>query len=308
MHIRELQEADLDALLELCRTSLPTDRFSMHLLRHHTFAVPDQDPAHMLSAWDGARLAGVMLGGIAPTQNDPIGVIRLFAVAPPYRRSGLGTRLLTLLCERLQDTGITKIRVGGNPWYYFWPGLDIRYTPAFCLLYANGFRRQGDAVNMQVDLTGRAWNTSPEEQRLANEGFTLRRLQPADRAAFDAWLTQHWSPIWRYEALASYERDPISTFIALRGGAICAFASYGVSNFVNGFGPTGTQPEFRGRGLGRVLLLRCLNDIKTLGYDQAEINWVGPITFYARACDAQINRVFWYMEKDLAAPAPAVDD
>ena len=62
----------------------------------------------------------------------------------------------------------------------------------------------------------------------------------------------------------------------------------------------GTAPELRGKGLGRVLLLRCLRDLRDLGYREAQIGWVGPLDFYARHCGAQVSRVFWMLRKELS--------
>jgi GNAT superfamily N-acetyltransferase len=299
MEIRELRESDSDAVLDLCRRCFPTEPFTATLLRHHTFDVPAYNPAHLLSAWDGERLAAVMLGGVERWREQPAMVLRLFATDPAYRRQGLASLLLQELERRARAAGFAQIKVGNNTAYYFWPGLDVRYTPAFCLLQRHGFRCIGEAVNMDVDLLARDWDTSAEEARLSRDGLTVRRLRPDDREAFSAWLERQWSPVWHFEGLSSYQRDPISTFIVTFEERICAFASYGVSNFENGFGPTGTEPDMRGRGLGRVLLHACMRDIRALGHQKAEICWVGPITFYARAADAWISRVFWFLEKAL---------
>ncbi len=72
-----------------------------------------------------------------------------------------------------------------------------------------------------------------------------------------------------------------------------------VTMFENSFGPTGTEPSHRGRGLGRVLFYRCLRDLKEQGHATADICWVGPIGYYAHVADAWIHRVFWHLEKEV---------
>lgn len=299
MEIRELAERDLPSLLDLCQRTLPLDPFSLPALRHHILDEPSRHPAYQLSIWDGARLAGVMVGGVRQTQERLGAWVRLFAIDPADRRKGLATRLLGELESRLRADGHTRLQVANSVPNYFWPGLDIRYTAGLCFLQKAGFRRVGDAVNMQVDLLARDWDTADAEARLGRAGFTIRRLLPGDRDRFDAWLGDHWSAAWRYEALASYANDPISTFVALADGRICAFASYNTTTFAHAFGPTGTQPSLQGRGLGRVLFLRCMRDLRDMGYQSAEICWVGPIAFYARVADAWISRTFWFLEKEL---------
>jgi mycothiol synthase len=299
MELRELAEADLPALLDFCQRTLPLDQFSLPLLRRHVLEEPNHNPDYQLSLWDGERLAGAMLGGTRAFDGQTGAWVRLFAVDPAYRGRGLASRLLNELEGRLRAGGLKRLLVGNSVPNYFWPGLDLRYTAALCFLLRSGFQRRGDAVNMQVDLAARSWDTADEEARLAAVGFAVRRLRPADREPFDAWLQAHWSPVWRYEALSSYANDPISTFVATVDERICAFASYNVTTLEHVFGPTGAEPALQGRGLGRVLFHRCMADLQTIGHQTAEICWVGPIAFYARVADAWISRTFWFLEKEL---------
>ncbi len=299
MHIRQLAGGDLPALLDLCRRALPLDRFTLPLLRHRVLHEPSHTPAYQLTAWDGDRLIGAMLGGVREAEDGPAAWVRLVAVDPAHRRRKVASQLLEELEGRLRAHGLRRLRVGNSAPCYFWPGLDVRYTAAFCFFQYHGFYRYGEAVDMLVDLSACGWDTTAEEERLGREGFIIRRLTPEDREAFSAWLQELWSPVWHFEALSSYENDPISTFMAVHDGRICAFASYNVTMFENGFGPTGTGFEWRSRGLGRVLFYRCMRDLKALGHQTAEICWVGPIAYYARVADAWIHRVFWWMEKEL---------
>ena len=59
--------------------------------------------------------------------------------------------------------------------------------------------------------------------------------------------------------------------------------------FRGGFGPTGVEESLRGLGIGKVLFLRCLRNMKGRGYHRCEIGWVGPISFYAHTADARIS-------------------
>ncbi len=55
----------------------------------------------------------------------------------------------------------------------------------------------------------------------------------------------------------------------------------------------GTETDERDSGVGRVLLLSCLNDLFQAGHRTAIIPWVGPIAFYARHAGCTVQRVFW---------------
>jgi mycothiol synthase len=296
--LRELQDDDFEALLALCEATLPLDPWTLPSLRQHVRGEPDHDPTLQLALWDGERLIGAMLGGVRGVGDGRYGFLRLFAVDAAYRRRGHASMLLGALEDRMRGRGIPRVSTAGTH-DYFWPGVDVRYTPAFCLLERHGWKRESDAVNMRVDLHARSWDTDTEEARLTEQGFTIRRLQAEDREAFGAWLGATWNPSWQHEGLMSYLNDPVSTFVATQEGQIVAFATYGVTPYLYGFGPTGTEPSLQGRGIGRVLFYRCMRDLHERGYPFSEVQWTGPISFYARIADAQIHRVFWQMKKEL---------
>jgi GNAT superfamily N-acetyltransferase len=61
----------------------------------------------------------------------------------------------------------------------------------------------------------------------------------------------------------------------------------------------GTTEKAQGKGLGELLLKRCLQDLKTAGFKEAIIPWVGPIGFYFQKCSAKVDRVFWNYTKNI---------
>ena len=97
--------------------------------------------------------------------------------------------------------------------------------------------------------------------------------------------------------------DPPAMHLAVADGRIIAFSGHSSQNREWGFfGPMGTTPAARGKGVGQVLLRRCLNDLRDAGHTTAVIPWVGPIGFYSRYCNCRVDRVFWRYRKTLAAP------
>lgn len=299
MKIEQLQPADLPALLHLCEAALPLDTFSLDLLHTRLLGEPNPEQAIRVTIRDGDRLLGAMTTGMRGTGEDRFAVVNLFAVHPDARRRGLATALLEETETRVLGAGFRSLRVGRSAPIYFWPGVDVRYTPALCLLQRHEYARSDEGINMYVDLHASSWNTEEAEAALAVDGYEVRRLRPDDREQFSGWLREVWGPTWEYEATASLQNDPVSTWLATRNGQICAFASYNVTAFPNGFGPTGTDEALRGRGLGRVLFYRCMSDLRHLGHSECEVCWVGPVGFYARVADAWIHRVFWSLEKQL---------
>ncbi|GAB4439683.1 MAG: hypothetical protein OHK0015_34830 [Chloroflexi bacterium OHK40] len=296
MELRALTGADLPALSALCRAGLrePLDDST---LRRLLLAEPDLRPALQLGLWDGTRLVGAALGSLRTTPEGLVGGPRLLLVAPEARGHGYGARLLTLLEERLLEAGVVELRVGRLAPNYLWPGLDPRDTVALCLFERRGYSRAGEAVNMSVDLTARHWWTLDDQLRLAASGWMLRRCTPADHQSLAAWVRAQFGPLWEWEACLALDQEPVSVFIAERDGQIGGFACHSVSGFPGTFGPTGTAEAVRGAGLGRALLLRCLADLRELGFRTAEIGWVGPLAFYSRIAGASVSRVCWFYRK-----------
>ena len=64
-------------------------------------------------------------------------------------------------------------------------------------------------------------------------------------------------------------------------------------------GPMGVAERARGRGVGAVLLKRCLRDLRADGFEQGEIYSVGPIAFYAKTVQAVVSRVLYQFAKRL---------
>ncbi|MDZ4721691.1 MAG: GNAT family N-acetyltransferase [Roseiflexaceae bacterium] len=299
MQIRELTEADLPALLELCQATLPYDAFTLPLLHRRVFDDPEPVPSYRLAAYTGIRLIGAVIGLRRAAEQPPAGGILLLVVAADMHRQGVATQLLDELEQRMRADGLHSISPGGNGPNFFWAGIDMRYTPTYCLLVERGYQLTDIRVNQKVDLRHRDWNTAVEETRLAEQGFTIRRLQADDRAAFSEYMRQHWSMNWHDEALIAYKNTPITAFVATHQDELCAFAAYNIEGFAGHFGPTGTNEAMRGHGLGRILFYKCMADMLAQGLERAEVVWVGPIPFYTKIADAIVHRAFWAMNKQL---------
>jgi predicted N-acetyltransferase YhbS len=260
-----------------------------------------------LVALVGDAVVGVALGSLA-SQDPTVGHVDLFAVHPRQRGRGLGRALLTAVEAALATAGATQVRLAGNPPYYAWPGIDVRYTPAICTALALGYRQDGTAWNMTVDLTDRSSPalrpTAAAEERLAARGVTVRRAGPADVAAVVAFARQTFGGSWDAEVAHSIGRTGAGCHVAVGtpadGGEpkLLGFAAYGSSR-PSWFGPMGTAPTAQGLGIGGVLLRRCLRDQYEAGHRRVQIGWVGPVPFYARGAGARIERVFLQYRKQL---------
>ena len=169
-----------------------------------------------------------------------------------------------------------------------------------CLAGRAGYERSNEAVNLAVDLSAARLDSRDDEARLAAAGITIRRAAPDEAGLVATWLRAGpWGrSSWPAEAAATLARDPAGCHIACLGSDYVAFACHGC-NRRDWFGPMGTLDSQRRNGVGSVLLMRCLADMKAAGMAAAQIGWTGPVHFYARTVGARIDRVFWQYRKAL---------
>lgn len=290
--IRTASEEDLPVLYAIARRAMTLDRFSEHLLAEKLFkrVRPDAFTWEVHVAEHAGRPIGFMQSVARPAAAKAW--VGLSAVEEEYRRRGAATALLEHARARWpsRTTEVEALAIPGN---YFAPGLDPRYTAGLCFLERLGFERFRDCVNLLSELSAE-FDTASEGQRLAREGITVRRARLDDKPALDQFFEQNFGEDWRFEAGLAMENDPPALHLALQGETIIAFSAHSSQNREWGFfGPMGTTPAARGKGVGRVLLWHCLNDLRAAGHRTSVIPWVGPISFYHQWAGSVVDRVYW---------------
>ena len=307
--LRALEPVDLAAGRALLAASLTHDRI-------------DGVAEEKLFGGNGRR-AGQTLGAFSPS-GELLGVlaqagrwIKLLAVLPAARRQGVATALVE--AARGFAAGVAPgkpLRVGDHAGNYLSPGLDERYEAGAAFLRARGFAEVGRNLNLLVPLTE---NPLVSEERAASlgrragaGGYTLVRAGAAEVPALLEMIEREFSWWWAYEVRRALgpglggdaaDHTPelpegSAVHVALDGtGAPAGFAAHDGNNRGLGwFGPMGTLPAHRGRGLGEALVLDCLADVSERP-DGGVIAWVGPEAFYARTCGAVPDRRFVVYEE-----------
>lgn len=126
-----------------------------------------------------------------------------------------------------------------------------------------------------------------EKKLKEKEKIVFRRAIAPEKHLISEWVLEHFGEYWKSEVEVAFSRQPVSVWLAQSGNRILGFACY-ESTARNFFGPTGTLESERGKGIGKVLLIKALESLREMGYGYAIIGGVGPAEFYEKAVGAKI--------------------
>ncbi|MFM7628389.1 MAG: GNAT family N-acetyltransferase [Algoriphagus sp.] len=124
-----------------------------------------------------------------------------------------------------------------------------------------------------------------EQKLLEKEKIVVRKAIAPEKHLVSEWVFTNFGSYWKSEVEVAFSRQPVSCWIAQRGNELLGFACY-ESTARNFFGPTGTLEYERGKGIGKLLLLKSLESMREMGYAYAIIGGVGPAEFYEKAVGA----------------------
>ncbi len=301
MKIIKYSPEQFDSVYLVCKKGMELDKITEDLLRQKIDDDPDYDPALTLIAYSSSKKpVGFIMGVVRKRGKDKVGYVKLLAVIKQYRRQGIATELYSEVENEMKLRGVKLIRVYESYPNYFMPGVDPFYTEAVCFFERNGFEKFNDCSNLKANLVNQDFNTSKEERKLRQYGIVISRATKKDFQPMINWIRRHFAA-WESEIRAAFENKPVSLHIAKKNSRIIAFSAYETNNKRTGwFGPMGTSKAARGKGIGGILLKRCLNDMKKAGFRTSTIPWVGPIPFYMHYVNSKVERVFWRYEKKLS--------
>ena len=115
----------------------------------------------------------------------------------------------------------------------------------------------------------------------------VRSLSPNSDRVLE-FIKNNFSEGWVSEAKSAVYKTNPTCMIAIDDGEIVGFACYDAT--AKGFfGPTGVNETYRGKKVGRDLLLKTLQAMKYDGYGYAIIGWAGEhaIKFYEKNANAK---------------------
>jgi mycothiol synthase len=289
----ELTRADLPAATRVLAVACAFDR-AAEVAEEKLFGV---SPRGLPSAWAARR--DDELVGVAVASDDRV---RLLAVVPDARKSGIGTALLQACEQRIWAGAHRRARVMDEPGNYLAPGVDVANVDTVGWLERRGYQRRDENQNMVVELVGNPRVTASRAAELAARcsvrGYAIRRARLDELDDLSAAISIGFGGAWPFEIERAGRCARSGLHVAERDGRIAAFAAHDGNNRGLGwFGPAGTWPAHRGQGLGEALLIACLVDVAE-SHPRCEIAWIGPRDFYTRALGATETRRFAVLTRD----------
>jgi len=231
--------------------------------------------------------------------------LRLLAVSPKKRRQGVGTALLESVEALCREHGETRLRTMDQPGNYLSPGISVRNEETIRWLEKRGFREVHRNHNLLIDVQK---NPRVSAQALAEAtsalppGYQARRAARSDVPALTQAVREEFSAGWAFEIESAITRLGGAVHVATApDGTWAAFAAHdGNNNGLGWFGPAGTWPAHRKKGIGKALLLACLLDVAKAGLHHCTISWIGPRPFYSQVAGIEQEHEFVVLEKDLS--------
>ncbi len=208
------------------------------------------------------------------------GWITLFAVAEETRRRGIGSLLFETAEGWLKARGCTSVWISPYAPGYWTPGVDeAAYPDALAFLARRGYETQYRPLSMQASL-GPGWripeNIVEREDELKHEGIDVTCYWRGNCALTITQFVRRefpgdWQRVFR-ETLLDIEaerRSHLDVWFAYYRGTIVGVAQHDGERF----GPIGVAREWRGRGVGAILMYRTLESMRARGLHNAWFMW-----------------------------------
>ena len=313
MQIRAYQGRDEAELLDVWHRAMTHDRISADLFRTQVLLDANFHPDNLPVAIVDGRVVGFVL---CLTRQVPYFLqgldeaeawITAFGVHPDYRGQGIGSALFDAVISKLRAQQRKIVDISPYVPNYFVPGIDTRAYPDTIrfLQERMGFVTLYQAISMGADLSG--FQIPPQIQARiddaeAEQGLSIKPIEPADIPDLTPFLIEHFGWDWFRFAqsyLLEYFGDSphrICFLIARERGEVVGFCQQRNERF----GPFGVRPDCRNRGIGRMLLFKCLEMMSAKQVFYAYFLWTDEeaARLYALA-NFKRRREFAVMRKSL---------
>ena len=282
--IRPFEPPDLEPVVRLLKKTLTADPMTSEIFQRKVLLDPNFRPEGALVAEEDGTVIGFVLG---LTRWLPIedqvpdfdrAWITLMAVEPECQRRGIGTELLSRLEPYFRKRGAKTVWISPYAPNYFSPGIDVNaYPGAVEFFRKNGFTEVYRPLSMDaslLQLRTPQW-VEERERQLGAEGVAFESFEPRHILPLLDFMKAEFPGDWqRYiretmTRIALGQLAPDQVWVAVERGKVLGFAQHEAERF----GPFGVSASQRGRGIGAVLLFKCLHTMRDKGLHNAWFLW-----------------------------------
>ena len=289
--IRCYEPGDEERIVGLWNSVLVKDPVSMDVFERKVLLDPNFDSSGAILVFDEENLVGYVQCLVRKYPNfydgleEDKGWISVLAATSGH----VGKLLLERANKFFEERGRKEVWFSSYTPNYFWSGIDAEsYPELHRVLLANGYRDVYQALAMDAEL----WpnmihppNIGQVEEALSKEGILVRELNTKELVALLKFLRENFSADWYRHCIDLLSRGALKEqiIVAVRNGnevvGYCQFwgnEGFHWSAAGEHFGPFGVREDLRGKGIGSVILYRCLQNMKKLGIHRAFFLWSDP--------------------------------
>ncbi|MBS4207912.1 GNAT family N-acetyltransferase [Bacillus sp. FJAT-50079] len=311
---RYYQSGDEQQIVDLWNRSLWKDPITSKRFRNLVLLDANFDPKGLRLAFSEERLVGCfyavrrllpMMGADLEPDN---GWIPFFFVDETYQGDGIGGKLLQEAIDFLKINGRKYVFFASYAPNYIMPGIDEEaYPEAYQFLLSQGFDKLYSPIAMDRNLV--TFKLADEIKDLIKqreiEGYSFTLAEDKDLYDVIQFANHTFNPDWgraiREGVLQGLPLERI--LVAREKENVVGFCIYGGYEGVpDRFGPFGVDPNQQGKGLGKILLNLCLQQMKAESLHGAWFLWTGEKTsagYLYKKTGFEITRSFHVMKKEL---------
>jgi GNAT superfamily N-acetyltransferase len=305
MRIIQLNPAHLQQMLDLLQSDnngieqfqqLAGFRLDEETLTRQLWDDPDYEPELVSGAFQADKLIGFSLAVRRPWKSgrETTGFIKWIYVTPRLRGNGIGSQLLHKTEIEMKSQGIKELFYGSAAPRYFLPGVAAEDRATQALLDKHEWKSGSERINLSLPLTDELPSPPRDPQDI-----TTGLITEADRNNLKSFITTEFSESWWMEIESVFHpAEKAFGITAHHKSKIAGFAAVHATN-PNWFGPMGVSKTMQGRGIGRLLLLKALNEATAKATEHLTIPWANE-PFYNKCLGKLPRRVFIKYSKNIS--------
>lgn len=283
MIIRNFKGSDIGALISCFNSALPHDATSREQFIRKVFLEENFDPDGLFIAEENGRILGFVCCVYrkvpidAHTQINPTeGWISAFAIDEKERFFEIGDTLIDSAEEYFVRHGKTTVSTGYYPLYLF-QGVSEEHCPEYIKLFQKRGYSCARSVARRLELANYELpeDISEKKKKLEQLGIYIGAMKDEYVCSLvdsrESFITASSAFEFKLRLLdLDYERFHIA---AKDGRVIGVCVSGDPYGSAERFGPFVVSKEYRGLGIGSVLMNECLAEMKKRGLSGAWMQW-----------------------------------